>query len=338
MVIENRNENMDMLRFVAILFVVCIHYVGWGGIASASNVPIINFAFAGGVSVACNCAVNCFYMISGFFIREIETLKSCKRKVYKIWVPTFLYSVLIGLLLMFSGNITLTTKQIVFLFFPVFGNQYWFSTCFIAMTMFLPYLARMLSQLDKKMFLLFVGILIVWDSVIPAIGVNAFGNIGYSILHTLTMYMIGYTIHRLDINLKKVYCILIFVGCVVLIGGITIGSIYITGDRNRTIADYNSIPMIIQSDALFLFFKGLNNVKLKFSKLAPYVFGVYLLNDHPYAREFLWQKIFHCKKFYNSVWLPLHCIGSVLVFVVIALMIEYIRINIGKKIVSIVKG
>lgn len=32
MVIENRNENMDMLRFVAILFVVCIHYVGWGGL------------------------------------------------------------------------------------------------------------------------------------------------------------------------------------------------------------------------------------------------------------------------------------------------------------------
>lgn len=32
------------------------------------------------------------------------------------------------------------------------------------------------------------------------------------------------------------------------------------------------------------------------------VFGVYLLNDHPYAREFLWQKIFHCKKFYNSVY------------------------------------
>ena len=120
--------------------------------------------------MACNCAVNCFNMISGFFIREIETLESCKKRIYKIWIPTFLYSVLIGLLLMFFGNITLTIKQIVFLFFPVLENQYWFSTCFIAMTMFLPYLARMLSQLDEKKLLLFVGILIVWDSVIPAIG------------------------------------------------------------------------------------------------------------------------------------------------------------------------
>lgn len=31
MVISKRAENMDMLRFVAICFVVCIHYVGWGG-------------------------------------------------------------------------------------------------------------------------------------------------------------------------------------------------------------------------------------------------------------------------------------------------------------------
>ena len=30
-VMSKRNENIDMLRFVAICFVVCVHYVGWGG-------------------------------------------------------------------------------------------------------------------------------------------------------------------------------------------------------------------------------------------------------------------------------------------------------------------
>lgn len=91
MAISKRNENMDMLRFVAICFVVCIHYVGWG--ASVANVPIINFAFAGGVSAACNCAVNCFYMISGYFIREEETVKSIKRRILKIWIPALGYTI-----------------------------------------------------------------------------------------------------------------------------------------------------------------------------------------------------------------------------------------------------
>ncbi|MGM9959234.1 MAG: acyltransferase [Erysipelotrichaceae bacterium] len=335
---KNRNENMDMLRFVAICFVVCIHYVGWGGVASATNVPIINYAFAGGVSVACNCAVNCFYMISGYFIRDEETVESCKKRIQKIWVPTFLYSVLIGLLLVALGEIQLSGKQLAFLFLPVFGNQYWFSTCFIAMTMFLPFLAKMLRQLDRRMLLLLVAILLIWDSIIPTIGVNAFGNIGYGIIHALTMYVIGYTVRKMDLKVRKVYSFLLFIGCVTLIGGITIGSIYITGDRNRTIADYNSILMIVQSVSVFLFFNSLNVTKFKFSKLAPYVFGVYLLNDHPYARTFLWQKIFHCQDFYNSPLLPLHCVVSIVIFVVVAMTIEYIRINSWKKIASIKRG
>ena len=259
-----------------------------GGVAFANNVPTINFVFAGGMSVACNCAVNCFFMISGYFIREEERVKSCKNRIKKIWVPTFLYSVLIGLLLVSLGEIQLSTKQKVFLFFLILSNQYWFSTCFIEMTMILPFLAKMLRQLNKKMLLLFVAVLLLWDSIVPTIGVNASGNIGYGIMHALTMYVIGYTIRRLDFNLRKIYSIFLFIGCVVLIGVITISSIYITGNRNRTIADYNSILMIVQSVAVFLFFKKLNITKIKFSKMAPYVFGVYLLNDHPYLRDFLW--------------------------------------------------
>lgn len=69
---KERLESLDFLRLISIFFVVCIHYVGWGGIANADNTYIINFAFSGGISVACNCAVNCFYLISGYFITGNE--------------------------------------------------------------------------------------------------------------------------------------------------------------------------------------------------------------------------------------------------------------------------
>lgn len=69
--------------------------------------------------------------------------------------------------------------------------------------------------------------------------------------------------------------------------------------------------------------------------MSPYIFGIHLLNDNMYAREFLWQKKFHCKDFYASNLLLLHFIITVSVFVIIALMIEYLRINIWKKVRSI---
>lgn len=28
---KERSENIDLLRLVAMIFIVCIHYVGWGG-------------------------------------------------------------------------------------------------------------------------------------------------------------------------------------------------------------------------------------------------------------------------------------------------------------------
>lgn len=50
---KERSENIDLLRLIAMIFIVCIHYVGWGA-ASSRNITFFNLAFTGGVAVACN--------------------------------------------------------------------------------------------------------------------------------------------------------------------------------------------------------------------------------------------------------------------------------------------
>ena len=329
-----RNENVDLLRLISIIFIVCIHYVGWGGAASTSDILPLNFAFTGGIAVACNCAVNCFYMISGYYINGDETFETCKKRIIKVWIPTFLYSVGIPMILLIVGEISLNIKQIIYLFFPVMSNQYWFSTVFIATTLVLPYLGQLLNGINREYLLKLVIILILIDCVQPLLGCNAFSNIGYGILHSTTMYVIGYTIKREQVKIKRIHCGAAFLICVVSIGMITVASVMLIGDRIRTIADYNSPLMVLQSVAFFLFFMNIKIKKVHFSKISPYIFGVYLLNDNAYAREFLWQKIFHCQDFYSSYLLPLHFIITVFIFVVIALTIEYLRINIWKRIRS----
>ena len=320
-----------MLRLICMWFVVCIHYVGWGGIAGADNVPVLNLAFSGGVAVAFNCAVNCFYMISGYFISGNETLQRIGRRALKVWVPTFLYSVTIPLLLLAVGAISMSGNQIAYLFFPIIGNQYWFSTVFIAMTMLLPYIGKALCRCSEKELVILCGLLLFFDAIQP-MGVNAFANIGYGILHAATMYVIGYAIKCFSWRIKSIHAVLIYAGCVSIIGAITILSMELTGDRNRTIADYNSILMIVQFVALFMFFLNLNISKIRFSKLAPYVFGVYLLNDNQYAREFLWHKVFHTDEYYASPMMPVHFLVSTIAFLMVAMAVEYLRINLWKMI------
>lgn len=88
--------------------------------------------------------------------------------------------------------------------------------------------------------------------------------------------------------------------------------------------------MVIQSIAFLLFFKSLKIEKVSFSKLSPYIFGVYLLKGNAYAREFLWQKYFIAEIFMKAISYH-YIIVMAILFLVIALIIEYLRINLWKK-------
>ncbi len=322
---KERYNNLDLLRMLSMYFVVCLHYVGWGGIAGADGVGLINLGFSGGLAVACNVAVNCFYMISGFFIRDEETYVGCKRKIVKVYIPVWIYSVCLPVIAIGAGQIQLDIKSILLLGVPMVSNQYWFATCYIAITALLPFISKALCNLKDRDIGYLLGVLLFWDCIQPIMGINAFSNIGYGLLHALTMYILGYWIRRNNVRLRRVYSILIYVGSVMAIVAVILLSMQLTGDRNRTIADYNSPLMVLASFGIFTAFLSFNVKTTFWGRLAPYVFGVYLLNDNQYLRDILWQKIFHCSDYYHSNFLIVHCLLTTIVFMIVALAVEFVR-------------
>ncbi len=274
-----------------------------------------------------------FYLISGYCIKSKLTIEQCAKKAIRVWSATFFYSVLIPICLVLGNVITLSVKQLSMLLLPLLSNQYWYSTCFIAMTMLLPFITVMFNNMDDSMIVRLMFIMITIDSIQPILGYNAFSNIGYGIVHAFTMYVIGYAIKRKNWRINNSIGIIVFSACVCLICLVTILSIHASGDRNRTISDYNSLLMIIQSVALFMFFLNLR-VKYNVSRFAPYIFGIYLINDNQYARAFLWKDIFKCDAFYSSRMLPIHYLATVIVFMIVAFSIEWIRINTWKIIIK----
>ena len=67
---KERNQGIDYLRLTCMMMVVSMHYFGWGGVINSTETSKLNVIIASGVSVFCRVAVNCFILITGYFISE----------------------------------------------------------------------------------------------------------------------------------------------------------------------------------------------------------------------------------------------------------------------------
>ena len=196
-----------------------------------------------------------FYPVSFGALNEKEkasdlSFDDSKKRIKKIWESTLFYSIVIPLFLHFIDNVDLSIMMAL----PVLSNQYWFSTTYICMMLIFPFFIKAAKKCDKKQLKQLVLSLLFIDVVQPIFGYNAFSNIGYGLIHALTMITVGYYLKKENIRLSNWKAVGMYIGSIIMIGIIIIISIAVTGDRNRTIADYNSIFMVLASVGFFLLF------------------------------------------------------------------------------------
>lgn len=87
-----------------------------------------------------------------------------------------------------------------------------------------------------------------------------------------------------------------------------------------------SILVIAIAYALFKYFTNIKSYENKFINIvSSCTFGVYLIHDNNYMREFLWGNIFDNSKYAESDYLIVHFILSVIIVYVACTVIEYIR-------------
>ena len=66
------------------------------------------------------------------------------------------------------------------------------------------------------------------------------------------------------------------------------------------------------------------------SKISSHVLAIYLINDHPIVREYVWEKILCCNNFYNSNFMIIHWIFCVIMFTVIGIGFDCLISKINK--------
>jgi len=335
-----RKTNFDILRIFAMLSIVTLHYLGVGGAyynIDDFNLAKITFNFvsASAIEALAIVGVNCFVLISGYFLCES---KFKWRKIINLVGQTLFYAVAFFIIFAFIDGVTLGSALKSFL--PSLMSTYWFVTVYLGLYLLSPFLNILINGLDKRRFKRLLVIIIVlfsvWQSVLPIAETldttKGYGIIWFTVLYMLGAYERKYGLFGFKRNYKNL--LIYFAGAIILVA-IKLLSIVIS-TKFSVIArlqnfyyHYNSIIVLIMSLALFKFFSNITIGNQKFgrivTKIASSTFAVYLIHENFLFRETLWNKILRADAFIDSPYFLLHLIGCVLGVFVGCILVDWIR-------------
>lgn len=302
--------------------------MGGGGINHAEEASRFNYLLTSGLSVFFRVAVNCFYVISGFFIcnnNDEITPKYIGNAVFKQYKKIWIYSVLIFFAAIVWKIEKFSAKGFLNALFPIMSNTWWFATVFLLLMCLRPFIGRVITEAKDRELAVLLVCVGFFDTIQAVIGSNAFGERGAGILHAAFMLMAGYAIKRWDgFNLSKSKALLLYFGSCLIAGVWAIVEKKVFGAEDAHVVYYNSPLIVAAAIGFFIFFLRVNCTWKWPSSIAPYVFAIYLINDHPMVREFAWQEILHCSSYYRSKLMILHWLFSVALFVTVGLVVDWL--------------
>lgn len=313
---KERNYSIDILRIISMLMIVCLHYLKYAN--TMDDVCRFSTVWFGVYSIRAICfvCVNVYVLISAYFLSGSD--KVSMKKLIGLWGQMFFYSVIISIVLFMSNNALVTGRNVIYSMFPFITKQYWFVNAYIAMYLFHPFANQIIRSCDKKqagfLITILVALFSVPQSIIPMLEWTLDDTQGYGIIWFLCLYLIGGFIKKFELDIKEKFkdsqLLVIYFGCsvVTVLFRIIILKIatmighenFLEGFASRQEA-YNSIPVLIASLALFLWFL---KRKWEFSKItnrfikniALATFGVYLIHQHFLIKVILWHDLLNMEQ------------------------------------------
>lgn len=333
----SRNSSFEILRIVAMLFIIGHHFVWYGGqmnidFSEGINRYIAQFLFIGG-----NLGVDIFFIISGYFLVSGQFKV---KKLIKLDLAIIFYSVISIIIVTFA----LHNKQQVYTwlqaFFPLSLESYWFMTIYAAIYLLSPCFNKLINQLDKKHFTAIVVIMFFFVCIRPAIafpkrltifnGCFPIGIYGYF----MGAYLRKYPIKFLD-NIAVSF--IVFILSYIVLGLVSVygykyDDINIMGSMKDIFFAHESIFMLICSISALMFVKNIKIGKVvSINFIAQAMFGVYIIHEAPVLRGYIWNNILHAANITHNNYYILYAMKIILALFISCTIIELIRIYMIEK-------
>lgn len=298
-----RMANLELLRCVAMLMVVALHYLGKGNLLADLTEENLGAAQLAAWLLECFCivAVDVYMFLSGYFLC-LSSFRPSRlvRLLLQVWV----YSVAFGLLGAASGVMRETAFDIHFLLtllFPISMEHYWFMTAYLYLYLLLPFVGMAARRMTREQLGAALGLLLFafcgMKSFLP-VRFEMDGR-GYDCLWYLCVFLAAAYVRRFGCFLfeKKRLGLCLYVGCCLLAfaGTMVLRGFYLRRGMFEQVLklclEYNHILPFLAAIGLFAAFIRLEvkgRAAVWAGRIAPYTLGVYLLHENLGLR-YTWQ-------------------------------------------------
>ena len=339
--VSPRISSFEILRIIAMLFIIAHHFAVHGGFnfATLERTPItvINEYYIGLIASLGKAGVNLFVLISAFFMIDNTRFKT--KKMFSLAIMACIFSVIIALaFLPFQRNLDIRA-----VLFPTGMETWWFLTAYLLLYLISPILNRGVRALKKEAHLfLAIAFIVLWSVC------YTFLSVGYEFTYFgwfICLYLIGSFIRIYDVKLpvRPLYGILIACGIFLVWYSLGYGLDFLIDGRNGwtetlmrwfSLGEERNFLQLICSVLLFLSFKEIRMRNFKaINIIASTTLAVYMVHDHPYMRDLIWQRILRVRAYATSPALIPYSLGCVLsiffVGMVVGLAYRYSILGVG---------
>lgn len=321
---QERESNIELLRIVCMLFIISGHIIMK---YTNDSLGSIEYYISNILRSFFIVSVNCFVIITGYFGLSLNI-----KKLFKMAMQVWFYSVFIYFITLFLGIHKLDIKKDILFFAPIITKRYWYITVYFVLCIISPLLNIVINNLDKEKFKRLLIVCIPIFYIIPTIsyGLNfptVTSDAGYGIINFINLYFIGRYIklYYLD-NKSKIFYISIFVlSSIFLFLANHILSI-IFGFYFNSFISYDTIFVLVSAYALFMLFKNIKLESKFINSLSKYAIVAYIIHMHPTFIDYLFNNIFKINNYYGFGYLLIIVLIPVVIYIG-SWGIEYLRVK-----------
>lgn len=333
---KQRSVNFELLRIISMVMILVLHISCHGKVGKVADPASFSFQVSWFFTSLAYVAVNCYVLISGYFL---VTSKFSIKRILTMWFQVLFFSVGIYLIMVQIGQVKYDFIDFINTFAPVASYQYWFFTCYIGMCFLAPFLNIAINAMSKKQHLIAIiaGFLLFSVYSNLEFTLKPFSMYtGHNILWFCYMYLIGSYLRLYPLKINKYSCLICYfvLSVFVYISKSLLSLTNLGYFSNFISSDYfvdnTSILVVPASVCLFLFFAQIDIKNELASRiilfLSPLAFGVYLIHDNPYFRQYFWGTIVNATKFIdNALTLLIYSIFVIAVTYIVCSLIEFLR-------------
>lgn len=294
-----RQSNFELLRILAIVFVVMEHFITQSQLALGMSTGhhLVNYFLGSGARIA----VNVFVILGAWFM--VDARFRAERLV-KMYLLVLFYSAPISLLMLFFGQFE-GLRPIAQGLFPFFGRSVWFASAYISLYALSPILHKVLDLPERQLQLLSGLLLILFPLVATIPCSTPIDYLSDFAWFAVVYILVGWfkrTVRLDKINHTWVYlCGAIFIYLALA----TLKNIPLTAQlAHYWLDDIKSLPNSLCAVGIFIFVAKQDLGTNRFINLAARsVFAVYVIHQVPAFQQFEWRVVCHAEAIKNLPYL-----------------------------------